>query len=213
MWQIQPETDLDGRALPTDVGTLPAEDPSNIIAIIEHLLAELSNLSSTPGYYIFNSESSGGRGDAPSGDSLRVGETTLMKKIEKYQQMYNYKWVKVGQLIFEALVYRSLESGKLPEYGEVAWSNPQKHFMGMLLEEAKRMIDDLGLPPWYAWAHVGLSEAQIEDAKEYLEQQKKEEEERMEREAKVETDNSAASSSAPENDKSQLRSGSTPNNT
>ena len=174
VWQIQPEVDLDGKALPTSVGSLPAEDPSNFIAVIEHLLAQFSNLSATPGYYIFNSNSQSGRGDAPSGDSLKISETTLMKKVQKYQQMYENPLVRVGQLIYEALVFRDIESGEIPEYGQVLWTNPQKHFMGMLLEEGRKMIDELGLPPKYAWEHIGLTEAEIKDAQEWYDKQKAE---------------------------------------
>ena len=37
IWQVQPEVDLDGKALPTEIGSLDSEDPSNFIAVIEHL--------------------------------------------------------------------------------------------------------------------------------------------------------------------------------
>lgn len=171
VWQIQPEVDLDGKALPTSVGSIPAEDLGSFIKVIEHLLAQFSNLSSTPGYYIFNSQASGGRGDAPSGDSLKVSETTLTKKVEKYQQKFENSLVRLGKLIYEALELNGLVKGSRPDYGEVVWANSQKHFMGMLLEEGRKMIDELSLPPEYAWRHVGLSEAQIKEARKELDKQ------------------------------------------
>ncbi len=212
VWQIQPEVDLDGKALPTAVGSLPSEDPSNFIQIIEHFLAEFSNLSSTPGYYIFNSNSQSGRGDAPSGDSLKVSETTLIKKVENYQQRFDRRWIMVAELILEALGKR-----KVPEYAEVNWTNPQKHFMGMILEEGRKMIDELGLPHEYAWAHIGLSEAQIRDAKREMEKRQEDELKREQAmKAASQPDPKAggsADSSTTRSTEDQMKNGSTPNNT
>jgi len=204
IWQVPPEVDLDGKALPTAVGSLPSEDPSNFISIIEHLLAEFSNLSATPGYYIFNSNSQSGRGDAPSGDSLKISETTLIKKIEKYQQRYDLPWVRVGLLILEAL---NIDA---PDYGEVSWANAQKHFMGMLLEEGRKMLDELQLPPESAWRHIGMSEAEIIDARKWLDEQIALEQEKIEQEQKAAM---SKDTNVTKNTADQMSNGSTSKNT
>ncbi len=167
--QIQPEVDLDGKAMPTEVGVLKPEDPTSFVQIAEFLLSQFSSLSRTPGYYVFSSNSESGRGDAPSGDALKVTETTLIKKVEGYQQRWNNPWIIVAALILEGLDI------KVPKYAEVTWVNAQKHFMGMLLEEGRKMIDELGLPHRHAWKHVGLSEAEIKDAQEALDKRQEEE--------------------------------------
>jgi len=168
VWHLTPEVDIDGRPLPTQVGTIDETDPDVFIAIIETLLQHASQQTKTPTYYFFQTSSGGQRGDAPSGDSLRVTETSLVKKIGKYQENWGSSWVKIARLIWKARNIGS--SGELPDIGQVSWRNPQSHFLGLLLEEGRRMVQDLYLPPEYAWRHIGLSEVEIAEAKKKLEE-------------------------------------------
>ena len=162
-----PEVDIEGRPLPTQVGTIEESSPDTFISLIETLLQHVSQISKTPTYYFFQSSSGGSRGDAPSGDSLRVTETALVKKVEKYHDNWGSQWVKVARLIAKA---DAKMKDELPPLGEVSWANPQSHFLGLMLEEARRMIQDLYLPPEYAWRHIGMSEVQIADAKKNLDE-------------------------------------------
>lgn len=213
VWGITPEADLDGKALPTEVGLLPSEDPSNFIAMIEHLLTQFSNLSATPGFYIFNSEAGGGRGDAPSGDSLKIAETSLIKKIERYQERYDNPWVESGNLIIQGL------NKNVPDFGDVNWSNPQKHFMGMLLEEGRKMIAELQLPPKHAWRHIGLNESEIEEAEAHVEEMKAEQEAMQDKQfaqdESMQAKKAAGGTSAgvPKKTADQMKNGSTSKNT
>jgi hypothetical protein len=205
VWQIQPEIDLDGKALPTTVGTLPAIDPSVYVSVIEHFLSEFSSLASVPSYYLFSSNSQSGRGDAPSGDSLRVTETKMMKKLEKYQERFEPQWRNVATLIMEFL-------GEDADYTEVVWVNAQKHFMGMLLEEANKMTNELGLPPWVGWAHIGMNEAAIAEAREWMEEQEQREQDRVMEQVSARSNAQAPGNGIPQNESNQMDNGGTPSN-
>jgi len=167
VWHLMPEVDIEGRPLPTQVGTIDETSPDGFISLIETLLQHACQISKTPTYYFFQSSSGGSRGDAPSGDSLRVTETSLVKKVEKYHENWGSQWVKVARLIAKA---DAKTSDELPSLGEVSWTSPQSHFMGLLLEEGRRMIQDLYLPPEYAWRHLGMSEVQIVEARKNLDE-------------------------------------------
>lgn len=161
VWTLAPEEDIEGRPLNTQVGTIDETKPDTFIIMIETFLQHIGQISKTPTYYFFASSKGGGRGDAPSGDALKVTETSLVKKVQKYQENWSSQWIKIGRLIWTALK----KSSELPKIGETSWTNPQAHFMGLILEEARRMIQDLYLPPEFAWRHIGLSESEIREAR------------------------------------------------
>jgi len=160
VWHLMPEVDVEGKPLPTQIGSLEETDPRGYVLILESLLQLITTISKTPTYYFFQTSKAGGRGDAPSGDSLRVTETGLIKKCEKLMESWSPQWVQVGRLIWKAI-----GDSSLPDVGECSWANPQAQFMAMLLEEGRRMVEDLQLPPEMAWRHIGLSERQIQEAR------------------------------------------------
>lgn len=162
VWHLVPEVDVEGKPLPTQVGTLEETDPGTYIKIIETLLQNISQISKTPTYYFLQSTRQGGRGDAPSGEALRVTETGLIKKVEKVEEAWARSWMRVGRLIHMAV--SNFETAPLSLRGDVSWAHAQSHFMTTLLEEAAVMIQDVGLPPEFAWRHIGLTEAQIKQA-------------------------------------------------
>lgn len=166
VWTLVPEVDIEGKPLPTQIGTLDETPPDGYIKVLEMLLQVVSTISRTPTYYFMQSSRQGSRGDAPSGDALRVTETGLIKKVQKLQGKWATAWVKVGRLVAMA----SRNSGAIDLVGDVSWKNPQAHFMTQLLEEARRMIQELGLPPEFAWRHIGLTEKQIRDARTWREE-------------------------------------------
>ncbi len=162
VWTIQPEIDFEGNVLPTQVGQLPAGNPGAFLAVIETYLQHIAAISRTPSYYFYLSSKQGGRGDAPSGEALRVAETGLLKKIQTLHRLWGLRWLRVARLIIEA--QGSFADEEIPIHGEAIWTHPMAHFLSLLLEEARMMIDDLGLPPEFAWQHVGLTDDQIADA-------------------------------------------------
>lgn len=172
VWHLTPEVDVEGRPLPTQVGTLEESDPVAYIRIVEMLLQHLSAITRTPQHMVLQTSRQGGRGDAPSGESLRVAETGLIKKVTKLQRLWGPRWLRVGHLVNHALQGfpgDGLEGA--PMTGETSWANPMAHFQTVLLEEGRRMIQDLGLPPEFAWRHLGFNETQIAEAKAFLMEQ------------------------------------------
>lgn len=160
VWHVQPEVNFEGDVLPTEVGTLDATLPDGFIATSETFLQHMAAISRTPAHYFYLSSKQGGRGDAPSGEALRVAETGLLKKIQKLQALWGLRWMRVGRLIAMTQGFNT----EIPLLGETVWTHPLAHFQSILLEEARMMIDDLGLPPEMAWRHVGLTEEEIRQA-------------------------------------------------
>lgn len=158
VWHIMPEVDIDGRPLPTQVGSLDVSDPSTYIRIAEFFLQEIAAQSRTPAHYFYLSSRQGGRGDAPSGESLRVAETGLIKKVETYQELWEGSWNRVVNLMVRALSnFDSVD----PVVIDSHWKHPMAHYKFMLLEEARKMVQELGLPSEIAWRHAGLSEEEV----------------------------------------------------
>jgi hypothetical protein len=182
VWHLTPVVDVEGRPLPTQIGTLEESDPIAYIRIIEMLLQHLSAITRTPQHMVLQTSKSGGRGDAPSGESLRVAETGLIKKVTKLQRLWGPRWLRVGHLVAMALngfpEEFTLDGAAMA--GETSWAHPMSHHQTVLLEEGRRMIDDLGLPPEFAWRHLGLSETQIDMAKQFKEEQERKRQEQFE---------------------------------
>lgn len=170
VWHLTPEVDVEGRPLPTQIGTLDESDPIGYIRIVEMLLQHLAAITRTPQHMVLQTSKAGGRGDAPSGESLRVAETGLIKKVTKLQRLWGPRWLRVGHLVDFALqgYGGSLEAAAMA--GETAWAHPMAHFQTVLLEEGRRMVEDLKLPPEFAWRHLGFSEKQIAAAQAYFDE-------------------------------------------
>lgn len=162
IWHIQPEVDFEGNVLPVQVGRLEPSRPDSFLTMVETYLQHIAAISKTPAYYFYLSSKQGGRGDAPSGEALRVAETGLLKKIQMLQRLWGVRWLRVARLI--AMSLGGFGDDPIPIRGESVWTHPMAHFLTILLEEARMMIDDLGLPPEYAWRHIGLTEDQVKDA-------------------------------------------------
>jgi hypothetical protein len=172
IWEIEPEVDIDGKSLPTEVGSLDAADPSSYIKIIEFFKEDIAATSRTPIDVFGVSSQRGQRGDAPSGESRRVGEGGLIKKVEKLQARWSKRWVMVARLVAAALG----DADASVTRGDVIWANPQAHYYMLLLEEGRKMIQELGLPPEMAWKRLGMDEAEIADALAYFKEREAREE-------------------------------------
>ncbi len=161
VWHIQPEIDFEGKEVQSEVGTIDASNPDNFIATMETFLQHIAAISRTPAHYFYLSSKQGGRGDAPSGEALRVAETGLLKKVQKTQELWGLRWMRVARLITMAL---GNFDPVVPLTGETIWTHPMAHFKSILLEEGRQMISELGLPPQIAWRHIGLTEEEIAEA-------------------------------------------------
>lgn len=161
VWHIQPEVTFEGEVLPVDVGSINAGSPDGFIATTETFLQHIAAISRTPAHYFYLSSKQGGRGDAPSGEALRVAETGLLKKIQALQRLWGLRWMRVARLM--AMTQNGFND-ETRVLGETVWTHAMAHFMSILIEEAADMIERLGLAPQFAWRHIGLTEEEIEEA-------------------------------------------------
>lgn len=175
VWQIEPETNFDGNPLPVQIGSFAPSDLAPYVNIIEIMLGMVASQSRTPGHYFMTSTQKGGRGDAPSGDALRVAETGLVKKIQNLHEVWDWSWHQVFRLILKTL--NDFQDPDMQTLSQIKlhWQHPMAHYRFMLLEEGRKMINELNLPPELAWRHAGFSEADIQLALSYLDTQTTEE--------------------------------------
>jgi hypothetical protein len=179
VWHLQPEVDIEGRPLPTQVGSLDESPPNTYISIVEMYLQHIASTTRTPQHMFFLTSKGGSRGDAPSGESLRVAETGLVKKLQSLHRTWGLKWTRVARLVAYALNNFDGELSSISLQADTTWAHPMAHFRTLLLEEGRQMIADLHLPPEIAWRHIGLSEPQIKEALAYKEEQERKAEEQM----------------------------------
>lgn len=176
VWQIQPEESIDGNPLPVTIGQFDSSDPDVFIKVISMGISLIGAQSRTPGYYFLVNVDSGGRGDAPSGAALRVADTGLIKKIEALHERFPYPWRQVAKLIHMTLNDFTLtpqDEDKLNKLS-INWAHPMSHHRGVLIEEAIQMVNDLKVPHSIAWAHAGLTAAEIKTAEAALGAQERE---------------------------------------
>jgi hypothetical protein len=166
---------MEGNVLPVQVGQLPPGQPANFLAIIETYLQHIAAISRTPSYYFYLSSKQGGRGDAPSGEALRVAETGLLKKVQFVHRLWGIRWLRVARLIEKSLSGFGGED-ETPIRGESVWTHPMAHFLSILIDEATGM-QTLGLPPAFGWRHIGLTEDEIEEAQAAFDEKQAKEEE------------------------------------
>lgn len=193
VWHLQPEVDIEGRPLPTQVGSLEESDPSTYISVVEMLLQHVASITRTPHHMFFLTSKGGSRGDAPSGESLRVAETGLVKKIQSLHRIWGLRWTRVARLAAFALNNFEGDISAISSQADITWAHPMAHFRTILLEEGRRMIDDLLLPPEIAWRHIGLSEPQIAEASAYMAEQ----EAKAQAQAQLQAQSQSAPSSPP----------------
>lgn len=171
VWHLQPEVDIEGRPLPTQVGSLEESSPQSYIAVVEMLLQHIASITRTPHHMFLQTSKGGSRGDAPSGEALRVAETGLVKKIGSLHRTWSLSWVRVARLVAYALNNFEGELTKTSLLADTVWAHPMAHFRTILMEEGRRMIADLLLPPEQAWRYVGMSEVDIQEALDYQAEQ------------------------------------------
>lgn len=157
IWHIPPTYDSDLKAVQTQFGTFDASDPGNYVKIVEMFLQHIALTSSTPVRYFYNTDR-GGRGDAPSGESLRVEDQQLIDKVAVKQVRLGNAWYKVAVLTAKALTGRY--KAKFP-LGEPVWRDTQSVYRVALLNEAI-LMQKLGVPYEFIVKKIGLKPDEVE---------------------------------------------------
>jgi hypothetical protein len=170
VWAIRPSFDADGKQVQTTFHTFETADPSTYMQPIQMWLQHMALTSSTPVRYFMQSDR-GGRGDAPSGDSLLVDDKPLNDKVEDKQERWGNRWVEVARLIADALEIEDAFS----LVGDAVWQDPRHDFILSKLKEGQAMIE-IGIPIEFVVTKLGFTPAEEVEVLVMVEEAKKEQE-------------------------------------
>lgn len=164
VWEVRPAFDADQRAIPQSAFTFPPAELNGFIGEIEMMLQHMALTSKTP-VRMFHKSDRGGRGDAPSGDSLIVEDEPLIDKIENRQARFGNSWYRVVRLVAKTL---GIESPLPP--GEMRWKDPRAKYRTSLVEEGAKMVK-MGIPLRFVIKTLGFSPEQIAELETLLAEQ------------------------------------------
>lgn len=179
VWKIPNVLDADGKPMPFHMGQFQPGTVSGYRELVEMFLQHAALITKTPVRMFFQSDR-GGRGDAPSGDSLIVDDEPLLDKVEKWQARVGNGWVRVAKL---AAIAAKISLGDDPAQfrAEMLWKDPRAKHRSSLLAEAKQM-SDIGIPLKFIITKLALLPDEVELLEKMIEEQKQEEEAEKERE-------------------------------
>ncbi len=189
IWHLQPMVDADGNLHMPQIDAFPTFDPSIFIKIIDKMLEDIANTTKTP-MRMFRESDRGGRGDAPSGESLKVEDKPLLDKVKRLTVRLGNRWYKAVQLGVMALRENpafDLTDPKPNEpipLGEVQWLDQRLEYRGAALADATAMIN-IGIPRKAAWQEAGFTPDEIDKFEKQLEEQEQADFELAEKEAKM----------------------------
>lgn len=152
IWELPHSYDADGNPIMPSIGEFSAANLDPFVNIIQESLRHVAATSSTPMRLFFQSDRSG-RGDAASGESLRVDDEPLIDKVESLQRVYGNGHYKVARLVAKAS--KLYTSTPFP-VGEPYWRDPQARQRSVLLQDAK-VMKEIGIPFDFIVGELGLS--------------------------------------------------------
>jgi len=157
VWHLPHALDADGKPIESSIGEFSATDLDPYRNLIEMTLQHVALTSKTPVRMFFQSDR-GGRGDAPSGEALRVEDQPLIDKVQSKQVRYGNSWYKVVRLTAKAV---SGDYGLVLPMGEVIWQDTQADYRSALLDDAIKM-SEIGVPYDFIISKLGLSPDEVE---------------------------------------------------
>ena len=169
VWHFDPMVDANGNMVMPTFHEWNAADPSTYIKIVEMFLQHVALTTKTPMRYFFQSDR-GGRGDAPSGESLKVEDKPLLDKIRKRAVSMGNRWYRLVRLADRAVrlsptLKAELEypSDKPLPSGEVLWRDQRIEYRSAALADAVQMLA-AGLPREFVWKQIGFTDEELEEA-------------------------------------------------
>ncbi len=156
VWQLPHALDAEGKPIHSSIGEFSATDLGPYRSYIEMILQHIALTTKTPVRMFFQSDR-GGRGDAPSGDSLRVEDQPLIDKAQSKQKRLGTSWYKVVRLMAKAMTRDA--SLVLPP-GQVIWQDLQADYRSALLDDAVKMME-LRIPYDFIIRKLGLNPEEI----------------------------------------------------
>ena len=191
VWQFTPAFDSDGKHIPVQFFDFDVADPSTYMQPIAMWLQHMALTSSTPVRYFMQSDR-GGRGDAPSGDSLLVDDKPLNDKVEAKQKRLGNRWMEVARLIGQAIEME----GAATMMGKAVWRDPRHDYRLSRLKEGFEMIQ-IGLPVEFVATQIGLTPAELKTVLEMIEVEKAEREAKEKAELDAQTSANTQSNTQP----------------
>jgi len=163
VWHFTPSMSATGDIVQSKFGSFDTTDPSNYIEPISMMLQHVALTTSTPVRY-FNQVDRGGRGDAPSGESLLVDDKPLNDKVEKKQIRFGNRWIQVARLVSKSL------SAEADIRGEATWIDPRYDYRLSVVEEAKGLVE-MGVPLKFVVTKLGLTSEEQDIVVELIEEE------------------------------------------
>ncbi len=226
VWHFDPMVDSDGRFSMPMFHSFPAADPTPYIKIVEMFLQHIAFTTKTPLRYFFQSDR-GGRGDAPSGESLKVEDKPLLDKVRKRAVSLGNRWYQLLGMVNKAVLLNPAKRVEIPypgettelPRGEMLWRDQRLEYRSAALADGAAMIA-CGLPKRFVWRQLGLTPDEYELAEELYEQEQEElvekAREQAEMQAELAPEPTSGSKSSPSTDgirrTPQNRSGPRPTN-
>ena len=157
VWHLPHVLDADGKPIESRIDEFSETTLDAYRQYIEMVLQHIALTSKTPVRMFFQSDR-GGRGDAPSGDALRVEDQPLIDKAQSKQKRLGNSWYRVVRLAAKALARDATLT--LPP-GEVIWQDLQADYRSALLEDAVKM-KEVGVPYKFIIKKLGLTTKEVE---------------------------------------------------
>ena len=157
VWHLPHVLDADGKPIESRIDEFSETSLDAYRQYIEMVLQHIALTTKTPVRMFFQSDR-GGRGDAPSGDALRVEDQPLIDKAQSKHKRLGNSWYRVVRLTAKALTRDA--SFVLPP-GEIIWQDLQADYRSALLEDAVQM-KELGVPYEFIIKKLGLTIKEVE---------------------------------------------------
>lgn len=129
-------------------GEFQAADISKFVEVSETFRKEIARVSRTPLHY-FSLE-----GSMPSGESLRVSESPLIRKVKDRQETWGAVWS-------DAFRFALQIAGKGDHEPEAKWLSAETRDDDAEVQRAATKVKELQIPYEQVWREMGYSEDQI----------------------------------------------------
>lgn len=161
VWRFPVSYNADGGALPFSAHEFKAATLREFRDLHDMMLQDMALTSKTPVRYFMQSDR-GGRGDAPSGDSLIVDDQPLLDKVEDRQVRFEMGYQRAARVAYLALTGSKSLTGLLPPViADVQWKDRRADFRSVLLEDGLKM-KEIGIPFSVIIKKLGLGREEVE---------------------------------------------------
>jgi hypothetical protein len=168
VWRFPIGFDAEGKPLPFQTHEFRPATLGDFRQIHDMMLQDMALTSKTPVRYFMQSDR-GGRGDAPSGDSLIVDDQPLLDKVEDRQVRFGVGYKRLARVAALALSNTKATNGLLPPViADVQWKDRRADFRSVLLEDGLKM-KEIGLPLSVIIKKLGLGRDEVAELESMIE--------------------------------------------